>query len=99
MTRRSTIIFWALVVGIQATGVAFDFFGGNLDDHIRLFGELLLLPGFALTFSWMSRQLNANTTAADYLGMLGVMVAINLVLAAMVYLMIRITRRLRKSED
>jgi len=84
MARRTTIIFWAVVVGIQATGTAMDFFGGNLDDPIRLMGELLLIPGYALGFQWMSRQISAHPD--EYLGVLGIPVAINLAIASLIYL-------------
>jgi hypothetical protein len=95
MTKRAALIFWTCVIAIQVTGATMDFMGGSLDDPIRLLGILFLTPGLALIWGWMGRHLTNQTTPSEYAAMLGIAVAINLGIAALIHLVFFVIRKFR----
>jgi hypothetical protein len=98
MTKRVAFIFWSCVIAIQIAGATMDFVGGSLDDPIRLIGVLLLTPGLAFIWGWMGRHLTNHTTPAEYAGMLGIAVIINLAIAGLIHFFFWTIRRLKKAK-
>ena len=92
MFKRSTLTFWGIVAGIQATGILLDAVGGNLDDPVRLFGLLLLEPGVSFIWDWVPKHVD---THAQYEGAILMAVAINLSIAGAIYGVCAIVRKLR----
>jgi hypothetical protein len=84
---------------IQIGGVTMDWMGGNLDDPLRLMGTVLLTPGLDLSWAWTNGQRSAPMTAAEYASLLGIAVAINLAIAAMIHASIWAVRGLIKQDD
>ena len=94
MSISSTLIFWSIVAGIQATGFALDAVGGNLDDPIRLLGLLLLEPGVSFLWDWVPKHVH---THAQYEGAILIAAAINLAIAGAIYVVCTIVRKLRNA--
>ena len=92
MSKRSTFIFWSIVVGLQATGFLLDAVGGNLDDPVRLLGLLLLEPGLSFIWNWVPEHVH---TQVQYEGAILMAVAINLSIAGAIYFVCRVVRKLR----
>jgi hypothetical protein len=87
MKKRTALIYWSCVVGVQLAGLVMDSIGGNLDS-IRLFGLLLLGPGISYV------RVTVSTTDAQYYRMLGVAIAINLLIAGLIHLAVAVGRKL-----
>lgn len=92
MSKRSTLVFLSVVTGVEVTGFILDAGGGNLDDPVRFFGLLLLEPGVSFIWDWVPKHVH---THAQYEGAILIAVAMNLTIAAAIYLSCAAVRKLR----
>jgi hypothetical protein len=73
-----------------------DFIGGNLDDPIRLIGTILLTPGLDVAWGLRDSRVVAPMSAGEYISLLGIAVAINMAIAALIHAFIWAIRGLTK---